>query len=315
MKFNKFGRAMFVVVAAAAGFIASASAVSAATISFLGLTDSNALISFDLDDLTKTRQIGVSGVDGTLLGIDFRPANNLLYGVTDTNKIYTINPVTGAATLQSTLSPLSFNGGQLSGLDFNPAADRLRLVGSNDQNFRINVDTGAIADFDAVTPGVQPDGTLIYAAGDVNAGADPNITAAGYTNSFLGAPAGRSTQLYDIDYVLDTLVLQSPPNDGTLNTVGALGFDFDEKGGFDIFSPSADSNTAYATSGGLLYTIDLATGQATSQGAIGSGDTRLIGLATTSVPEPASVLALCGLGLVVFSRRRQTNARSSYRNA
>ena len=311
MKLNQFSRATLVVAAAAASLMASASAASAATISFFGLTENNALVSFNLKDLTKTQQINVSGINGTLLGVDFRPANNMLYGITDTKNIYTINPKTGVAALQSELSPLSFNGGQVSGFDFNPAADRLRLVGSNDQNFRINVDTGVIADFDAVTPGIQPDGTLAYADGDVNAGADPNVTAAGYTNSFLGNPAGRSTQLYDIDYVLDTLVLQSPPNDGTLNTVGALGFDFEEKGGFDIFSPSADNNTAYATSGGLLYTVDLATGQATAQGAIGSGDTRLVGLAATSVPEPASVAALLGLGLAVFSRRRQTDASSS----
>lgn len=311
MKLNKFRQAVLIVVAAAASVVASTSAASAASLRFFGLTENNALVSFDLNSLDETQQISVSGVDGTLLGIDFRPANNKLYGITDANSIYTIDPMTGAATLQSMLSPLPFNGGQLSGFDFNPAADRLRLVGSNDQNFRINVDTGQIADFDANTPGVQPDGTLAYAAGDVNAGANPNITAAAYTNSFLGAPAGRLTQLYDIDYVLDTLVLQNPPNSGTLNTIGALGFDFSEKGGFDIFSPAAGDNTAYATSNGMFYTINLATGQATSKGAIGSGNTQLVGLAATSVPEPTSIITLMGLGVAILGYRRKTHASSS----
>ena len=305
MRFNKLSRTIMVAaVAATASFMASATAATAATLGFFGLTEGNTLVSFNLKDPAKTQQTGITGVDGKLLGVDFRPANGRLYGVTDTNNIYTIDTKTGAATFQSALSPLAFNGGQISGVDFNPAADRLRLVGSNDQNFRINVDTGAIADFDPDTDGVQPDGTLAYAADDRNAGTSPNITAAGYTNSFSGAPAGRSTVLYDIDYVQDTLVLQSPPNAGTLNTVGALGFDFDEKGGFDIFSPAADDNTGYATSGGSLYAVNLLTGAATSIGAIGDGNVQLVGLSTTSVPEPASVLALCGLGVAIASLRR-----------
>lgn len=305
---NKLGQiSLLVTTTIAAGLLVEMPSASAATVRLFGLTDGNNLLSFDLKDPAKTKTTGVSGLNGTLLGIDFRPANGLLYGVTDTDGIYTIDVTTGAATLQSTLSPLDFVGGERSGVDFNPAADRLRLVGSNDQNFRINVDTGAIADTDLIAPGVQPDGTLAYADGDVNAGADPNITAVGYTNSFPGAPAGRTTQLYGIDYVLDTLVLQNPPNDGTLNTIGSLGIDFDTVGGFDIFSPSSGDNTAYAASNGTLYTVNLATGEAIAQGSIGSGDARLSGLAATAVPEPASVSALIGLGVVgLLSRRRQT---------
>ncbi|MGC1216557.1 MAG: DUF4394 domain-containing protein [Phormidesmis sp.] len=304
MKINKFVLFMLSAASSAVALLSGMSVASAATIRAFGITDSNQLLSFDITDPTKTKSVGVSGVNGTLLGVDFRPANGQLYGVSDTNDIYTINPITGAATLQSTLSPLSFNGGEQSGVDFNPAADRLRLVGSNDQNFRINVDTGEIADFDADTPGVQPDGTLTYAAGDANAGVSPNITAVGYTNSFLGAPAGRSTQLYGVDFALDTLVLQDPPNAGTLNTIGSLGFDFDTVGGFDIFSPSNGVNTAYAASGGQFYGIDLATGAATNLSTIGDGSARLTGLTTASVPEPATVGALVFFGLVAFRRRR-----------
>ena len=312
MILNKLSRVLLVAVAAAAtSLVASTTAATAATIGFFGLTENNTLLSFDLDDPANTQQISVSGVDGDLLGVDFRPANGKLYGITNANKIYTIDTKTGSASFQSQLSPLSFDGGQTSGFDFNPAADRLRLEGSNDQNFRINVDTGEIADTDPDTPGVQPDGTIAYAAGDINAGKNPNITAVGYTNSFRGAPAGRSTQLYGVDYVKDILVLQDPPNDGTLNTVGDLGFDFDEKGGFDIFSPGAGNNTAYAASGGSLYTVNLANGEALALGSIGDGETQFVGLAATSVPEPGTVLALCGLGVALASsrHRRQNDIR------
>lgn len=287
----------------------------AASLNLYGLTNNNTLLSFDPNNPTKTNSIGVTGIEGTLLGIDFRPANGLLYGITDTNKIYTINLSTGAASLVSSLSPTPFNGGFQSGFDFNPVPDRLRLVGSNDQNFRINVDTGAIADGDPVTPGFQPDGTLAYAAGDSNFGANPNITAVAYTNSFPGlASPTRTTTLYGIDSVLDTLVLQNPPNAGTLNTIGSLGIDFGSTGGFDIFSPAAGVNTAYAASGSNLYTINLNTGKAQLLGTIGSGDRNIIGLAATTVPEPGTVGALLGLGTLALASRRGLERQSRKRD-
>ncbi len=129
-----------------------------------------------------------------MLGIDRRPANNLIYGLTTANKIYTINPSTGATSFVTNLST-SFNGGFVSGVDFNPVADHLRVVGGNDQNFRINVATGAVA----------VDGTLNPS--------DPNITAVAYTNNVANA---TTTTVYDIDYISDRLLKQNPPNDGTL---------------------------------------------------------------------------------------------------
>lgn len=228
----------------------------------IGLTPNNSLLRFGGPD----QPIKVTGVDGVLLGIDFRPANGLLYGITDTDKIYTINPNTGAATFVSTLST-SFNGGIQSGVDFNPAADRLRVVGSNDQNFRINVDTGE----------VTVDTTLAYATGDTNAGVDPNITAAAYTNSLAGT---TSTELYNIDYDLNVLVQQNPPNDGTLTTIGSLGINFTPIGGFDIFTSPNGVNTAFALSRFGIYTIDLSTGAATKLGNMPTAS--YIGIAVTS---------------------------------
>lgn len=227
----------------------------------IALRGNNTLVRFG-----SNREITVRGLDGRLQAIDFRPSNGLLYGVTDSDKIYTINPNTGAATFVSTLS-ISFNGGFQSGIDFNPVVDRLRIVGSNDQNFRVNVDTGA----------VLSDTPLAFAAGDANAGVDPNITAAAYTNSRAGASA---TQLFGIDYDLNALVLQNPPNNGTLNTRVPLGINFDPIGGFDIFTDAGGMNTAFVVSGPTLYTIDLSTGAATRVGFL-SGSS-FIGLAVTS---------------------------------
>ena len=213
-------------------------------ISFVALTDSNFLVKGNNDG--KIIPVQVQGANGNLLAIDYRPANGMLYGITST-EVYTINEVTGVASKVSTLS-MALNVGLESGVDFNPVVDRLRVVGSNDQNFRINVETGAVA----------VDNNLNYAAGDRNAGQNPSITAAAYTNSFAGGPdPSRTTVLYGIDYDRDVLTIQNPPNAGTLQTVGALNVDFDRVGGFNI----SGRNKALAVSNSTIYEIDLRGGR------------------------------------------------------
>ncbi len=230
---------------------------------FIGLSANNTLVIINPQGSSRT--VRVRGIDGNLQAIDFRPANGRLYGLTDTDNIYTINPNNGQATLVSKLNN-SFNGGFQSGFDFNPVVDRLRTVGSNDQNFRTNVVTGE----------VTVDGALAYVTGDVNAGVDPNITASAYENSVAGATA---TRLFGIDYDLDILVLQNPPNAGGLQTVGKLGVNFAPTGGFDVFTDTQGNNMAFALSGSALYTIDLSTGVATRIARIPRGN--FIGLAVT----------------------------------
>ncbi|MBD2772321.1 DUF4394 domain-containing protein [Iningainema sp. BLCCT55] len=238
-----------------------------ANLRLIALTTNNTLVNINLQGGANTR-VRVRGINGNLVGIDFRPANNLLYGLTDTDNLYTINPDNGQATLVRQLSN-SFNGGFQSGFDFNPAADRLRVVGSNGQNFRINVDTGEVI----------TDGPIAFAADDVSGrvGFEANITASAYTNNVAGA---TSTQLYNIDYDQDILVLQNPPNAGTLRTVGSLGVNFAPIGGFDIFTDAQGNNTAYALSGTTLYTINLSTGAATRIANVPGGN--FISLAITA---------------------------------
>jgi trimeric autotransporter adhesin len=240
--------------------------------SFIALSDNNTLVSFNSNNLSRVSSIPVTGIDGSLLGIDTRPANGLIYGITTANTIYTINPTTGIATKVNTLST-PFTATSVSGFDFNPVADRLRLVGDNDQNFRINVDTGA----------VTVDGNLAFATGDVNAGDDPIVTAAAYTNSLAGT---TTTQLFDIDAAQDLLLLQNPPNNGALTTIGSLGVDFGSLSGFDIVSSSPGNNAAFATTNGKLYSIDLGTGAATNLGTVGSGSSQIYkGLIAAPAPD------------------------------
>ena len=90
--------------------------------------DGNEIARFDSATPGTVVVTAVTGLTGgeSLVGIDFRPANGALYGITDQGRIYTIAPATGAATLASTSSTLP-NGASF-GVDFNPVADRLRVV-------------------------------------------------------------------------------------------------------------------------------------------------------------------------------------------
>jgi hypothetical protein len=95
---------------------------------------------------TQYRRLGrVSTDGGNLIGIDFRPADGRLYGLTDRGTIYQIAVSTssvGPATLISTMKP-RFTGGLGMLMDFNPVVNALRVAGSNDQNLAVvNAATG-----------------------------------------------------------------------------------------------------------------------------------------------------------------------------
>ncbi len=234
-------------------------------IEFLALCDDGALLAFRADRPAEVRRVTPHGVSGRLIGIDRRPADGVLYGVSTTNDVYRIDPASGQATKASSLT-VPFDGDARSGVDFNPQADRLRLVSRDGQNLRVNVTLGATA----------VDGPLRYRDGDPGAGTRPRVTAAAYTHNVPDAP---DTKLLEIDADRDVLVLQDPPNDGVLVTVGALGVDFGPTGGFDIVTDAAGTDQGYAASGASLYAIDLATGAARTLGTIGDGRASIIGLA------------------------------------
>jgi hypothetical protein len=268
--------------------------VSAATV--YGLTSSNALVMFD--SATPGTIIGSVSVSGlaagqVFRGIDFRPADGGLYGVSSDSRLYTINTATGAATAIGAPGQFTLSGSAF-GFDFNPTVDRIRLTSNSDQNLRLNPVNGGLA---------ATDGVLAYAPGDVNAGANPNIVGSAYTNSFNGA---TTTTLYNIDSVLDVLVTQNPPNNGTLNTVGSLGFNTGENVGFDIVPFSNAALASLTGPGGTsgLFGINLNTGAATSIGAIGNGLT-IVDIAVQQVPEPETLtLAMVGLFSLLAARRR-----------
>jgi hypothetical protein len=241
-------------------------------VGLVGLAEDNRLLLFTSDRPAAAKTVKVTKVSGVLVGIDYRPSNGRLYGLSSANNLYTIDPQSGVATPVNTLTT-PFDGGPRSGFDFNPQSDRLRIVGGSGQNLRVHPNIGAAA----------TDTALAYAPKDPNFRKKPLVVACAYTNSVARAP---TTKAYDIDAALDVLVLQDPPNDGTLQTVGPLGADFDVATGFDIVTDAQGRDRAFAASGGALYAIDLATGASTRLGVIGQGGLRLVGLAAALPAGP-----------------------------
>lgn len=237
------------VVAAVVISLAATGAARAADVAALVGNDTIAM--FDTAAMKVTKSMKVTGLDGPLAGIDVRPADGMLYGVTGTGTVYTI-AMDGKASMKSKLETM-LPAGVMATIDFNPAADRLRVIGSDGTSLRANVDDGK----------VTKDGSLKYAANDASQGKTPKVVAAAYTNSVKGT---KETALYDIDAAAGILVKQAPPNDGILNTVGMLGTGVDTMA-FDIASDGS-KNTGWAIANGELWTIDLGTGKAARAGKI-----------------------------------------------
>jgi len=282
--FSAISRLAFAIV-----FLAFAASARAESITVLTVT--NTLLRFDsATPGTISSTVAVTGLQAleSLLAIDFRPANGVLYGLGSTSRLYTINTTTGAATQVGSAGAFTLSGTDF-GFDFNPTVDRIRVVSDADQNIRLNPNDGSLTATDVpLNPG------------------NPNIVGSAYTNNFDGT---LTTTLYGIDSSLDALFIQNPPNGGVLTMVGPLGFNTSGLVGFDI---SGQTGIAYAAltpvTGGQsqLFTINLGTGAATLVGTIGSqqlirGLAAPVGVA--AVPEPATLL-LVASGALALRRHR-----------
>lgn len=282
-------------VAAIAMAASSASAVDVYTIGNGGAS----ILRYSTDNTASVTQIPLTGAADLIDSIDSRPATGQLFGYSSsTNTFYTINTTTGALTVASTsvtgAGTLSF----VNGLDWNPTIDRLRLVSDAGDNVVFNPVTGTTT---AAT-------NLFYVAGDPYFGTTPSIVDNAYTNSYGGA---TTTTQYVLDYSRNSLARLNN-NTGELTTVASItldgeAFDFDNFTGFDIYTDGAKNNIAYAqffdgTSDGL-YTIDLVSGAATLIGVV-NDEAFEFGYSLAVVPEPTSIAALAGLGVVGLRRRR-----------
>ena len=230
--------------------------------SFVALTDGSPgspqqLVRFRSDrPEAASAGVNITGLPGgtTLVGIDTRNENGVLYGVGSNSRLYALDQDTGAAAVVGSgpFSPVL--NGTAFGVDFNPVPDRLRVVSDNEQNKRLNPDTGQ--------SGVNPPASNADDAALTPAG---NVVGSAYTNPKADA---QNTTLFGIDSAANQLVMQggpdgSPsPNGGTLTNVGTtLGPDVDNKLGYDIvpefnqgFIATDDTSTMAAESN--LYSVN-----------------------------------------------------------
>ena len=262
----------------------------------VALTQSDTLLTFDSaapEKILSAAKITGLGSGENVVSLSARPANGVIYGLSNLNTLYTLNPYTGEAAAVGA-GPAAFPlEGKAFGIDFNPTVDRVRAVTDTELNFRLHPGTGAIVDGDAGIDGIQPDTALAYDAADPNTGKNPAVAAVAYDRNFQGATL---TTLFGIDSTLNTLVRVGgvdgtpSPNGGLLTTIGTLGVNPAARIGFDI----AADGTAYAAmkvgKTTALFTIDLATGDATPVGRIGNGKLKLDAIAT--LPREEVVVAV-----------------------
>ncbi|WP_206443199.1 DUF4394 domain-containing protein [Candidatus Protofrankia californiensis] len=221
----------------------------------------SSLVSFSTRSPERARPAvpvtGLIGLDTSLVGIDYRPQDGLLYGVGNGGGVYTLDTSTGAATAVSNLGapPAGFVA---FGVDFNPVNGLLRVVSDSGLNLR----------HDVVAHATTVD-TALSALG---------VTGIAYTNNDTSLTTG--TTLFDIDTNLDQLAIQSPPNTGVLVATGNLGVNADLNAGFDIYS-SLDNTGVSVDSIGFatlsvagqygLYSVNLLTGHANPIGQFPAG--------------------------------------------
>ena len=253
-------------------------------------------------------------------GLDQRPATGEVVILTNINRMLLLDPVTGQT--HQTGVPVDagpLTQGQPTGIDFNPVVDRLRLVNTVDDNVRYNPLT-----FDLVLPA---DTDLDYIGGDPNSGADAAVIAAAYDRND-NDPASATT-LFAVDGALDILTRQGAidgdpgdgpgggsPNGGLLTTLGPLGVDVTETGGFDIARGPAGSGTGVGWAAlqrqgevaSTLHTVGIAAtpggpARATPVGAIGAPLIGAIGVLGGGVIRGAAVSAAEGGQAVVTIER------------
>jgi len=276
------------------GALASAApGMAAAPETVYGLTVDDQLTVFRSDQPGNPTVIGpITSLNGgdNLVGLDFRPATGQLYALGKdgggNGQLYRIDPVTADAAAIGGQAGGTLTGTQ-HGFDFNPVPDRIRVVNNEpDDNLRLNPRDGTQVDGDNVTAGVQQDGPLTFAAGDVNAGQDPSVEAVAYTNSIGGSSA---TRLFGIDTTLNVVTQFGPgnadPNNGQMTTRGPLGFDVDEVAGFDITPGGSQALAALRPAGATrpkLYSIDT--------GGPGAGASRDLGTIGSAGATPGPVI-------------------------
>lgn len=266
-----------------------ASAAAFAGDQFVGVRADGALVAFDATNpstFTSVHAITGLAVGEIVVGTCVRPTDGALFAVGSTSRVYEIQADTGfASPVGGFLFSPPLDGTDF-GLTFDPSATTLRLTSDTGQSLALDPSTGGVS---AVGQ------RLVYAAGDVNAGASAGIVGLAYVTS-----QQNGSKLYGIDLARGLLAWIDVQTTGTVHTVGPLGVSGIVTGGFTGFDVSASTGVAYAElapqngSVSYLYSVNLATGAATQ---VGSAMPALLHGASVVLASP---LAPAGTQLVAL---------------
>lgn len=234
------------------GTVALLAAARAEAATLVGLTGDNKLIRIDSETRRAMPAVRITGTNGAVVGIDQRPQDGRLYGITSTGQIVTLDPANGRAMAVSQLN-LPFQAAGHAIFDFNPVANRVRVMGMDGQNLRVNVENGEAA----------TDGRLKNADGPT-AATMPRVVAGAYTNSLQGATA---TMLLTIDTSTNSLNVQAPPNDGVQTARARLSMQVPASVALDILSDGTN-NWGFVMAGNTLHALDLTSGALTRRGTV-----------------------------------------------
>lgn len=283
-------------IASSLGFIAITAAFNVAQAeSLVGINSQNQIGVFDSTNVAAAAFVNITGLSAgeSLIGIDLRPSNNLLYGVSNASNLYTVDAYTGAASFVAALSGYAINASLGYGVDFNPVADSnpaaasLRLVSSAGDNLAVNATTGVV--------GNQANTIAAGNSAVAYANSDPSMIAA-------------ATQLYYLNSTTDELfVANSAFNTPTISLIGAIGLDILKANGFELFSNGNAFAAVNTDDGGLnsqLLSINLSTGAGTLLGTF-NGTLNGLSAAPSAVPVPAAawLFGSAILGFAGFRRK------------
>jgi len=101
-----------------------------------GVDAQNRLVSFTSDRpnaISRTAFVGLPAGE-QILGLDVRPAGNLLIALSSASRLYRIEAATGQATAIGTTAFSPALNGTTFGFDFNPTVDRIRVTADRGQN-------------------------------------------------------------------------------------------------------------------------------------------------------------------------------------
>jgi hypothetical protein len=258
------------------------------------VTESGRLVSFSSTSPQKVcTSVQFSGQQSgeTVLSVDVRPADQGLYALGSTGRLYNLDAASGTLSLKGTLvaalgdsDPYAGIEGTEHGVDFNPGNDLLRIVGDNGFNARVlNLD---VANGTTVTtdPDINPVGPAIGAAAYGNGVAGTNISTFYMVDSTSGS-------LYSLGGLTGTVT-----QIGTTLGVGGVS----SVGGFDIYGTDNRGLAALSIGSDVnptLYSVQLNTGVATAVGAIGTGE-RVRSLTYAKAPT-ATLWGLTSAGRLV----------------